>query len=107
MRSVWIVVDVTCPKRLFELSTFRTGSGVLRCHSLRPCLVANVKFMIIPSAPLSISAQALISEPVCCPIKETRRVIEGLLILRIVPLGTGFESTVSNRTRFWMHNWGT
>ena len=100
-------MDVTCPEWLFDLSTFRTGSGVLSCRNVRPCLVVNVEFMIIPSAPLSISARALISEPVCCPIKETRKVIEGLLILRIVPLGIGFKSIVSNRTRFWMHNWGT
>jgi hypothetical protein len=62
--------------------------------------------MIIPSAPLSTSARALISLPVCFPMRDTRSVIEGLLIFLIVPLGTGSEFTVSNSTTWRISNWG-
>jgi len=65
---------------------------------VRLFLVAKLWPMIIPSAQLSKSAQALISLPECFPTRDTWRVIEGLLIFQIVPLGTGSELTVSNNT---------
>jgi hypothetical protein len=79
----------------------RTGSGVLSCQSMSLCLLAKLELMIIPSAPLSTSARALISLPECFPMRDTQSVREGLLIFLIVPLGTGLESTVSNNTRLW------
>ena len=58
--------------------------------------------MIILSAPLSRRARALIFFLDCFPIKETLRVIEGDCISRMVSLGTGSESSVSNRATFRM-----
>jgi hypothetical protein len=107
MRIVWIVVERTAPDLLLDPSTFRTGSGVLSCHRVRPCFVAKLELMIIPSAPLSTSARALISLPECFPTRDTRSVIEGLLIFLIVPLGTGSEFTVSNKVTLWISNWGS
>ena len=52
---------------------------------------------MIPSAPLSSSARALISRPVCFPTNVTLSVIEGDRIFRIVSPGTGSESSVSSR----------
>jgi hypothetical protein len=63
--------------------------------------------MIIPSAPLSTSARALISLPKCFPMRDTQSMREGLLIFLIVPLGTGLESMVSNNTRLRTSNLGT
>jgi hypothetical protein len=107
MRIVWIVVERTAPDLLLDPSTFRTGSGVLSCRNVRPCFLAKLELMIIPSAPLSTSARALISLPECFPMRDTRSVIEGLLIFLIVPLGTGSESTVSNKVTLRISNWGS
>jgi hypothetical protein len=68
------------------------------------CLLAKLELIIIPSAPLSTSAHALISLPECFPMRDTWSVREGLLIFLIVPLGTGSESTVFNSTRLWTSN---
>ena len=53
--------------------------------------------MIIPSAPLSSRARALISRPVLFPTKVTLSVIEGARLFLIVSPGTGSESNVSSR----------
>jgi hypothetical protein len=53
--------------------------------------------MIIPSAPLSRSALALISLPDVFPTSVTLSVIEGDHLFRIISLGTGSESRVSSR----------
>ena len=52
---------------------------------------------MIPSAPLSRSARALISVPDFFPTSVTLSVIDGDLLFRIVSRGTGSESTVSSR----------
>ena len=56
--------------------------------------------MIIPSAPLSRRAEALISRAEIIPTRDTLRVIEGERIFRMVPLGTGSESRVSKKVTF-------
>ena len=101
-----MVVNNTAPDLLLDPSTFRTGSGFFRFLSVRLFFVAKSWFMIIPSAPLSTSARALISLPESFPMRDTRSVIEGLLIFLIVPLGTGSEFTVSNSTTWRISNWG-
>src|SRR5712672_903956 len=53
--------------------------------------------MIIPSAPLSRRALALIVLPDCVPTRRTLRVTEGDCIFCMVPLGTGSESRVSRK----------
>jgi hypothetical protein len=40
-------------------------------------------------------------------MRDTRSIIEGLLIFLIVPLGTGSESTVSNKVTLRISNWGS
>ena len=52
---------------------------------------------MIPSAPLSSKARALIFLPVFCPTRVTLSVIEGDLIFQIVSRGTGSESNVSSK----------
>jgi hypothetical protein len=101
-----MVVDSTAPDLLLDPSTFRTGSGFLSFLSMRLFFLAKLLFMIISSALLSTSACALISLPECFPMRDTRSVIEGLLIFLIVPLGTGSEFTVSNNTVRRISNWG-
>ena len=66
--------------------------------------VAKSWSMMIPSAPLSNRAQALISRPNVFPTRVTLRVIEGDRLLRIVSPGTGSESMVSNREDLFMRN---
>jgi hypothetical protein len=107
MHIVWIVVERTAPDLLLDPSMFHTGSGVLSCRKVRPCFMAKLEFIIMPSVPLSMSAHALISLPECFPTRDTRSVIEGLLIFLIVPLGTGSESTVSNKVTLQISNWGS
>ena len=85
------------PERLREPSTLRTFSGEQRVRSVRLLFLAKEWFMIIPSAPLSRRARALIVLWDFCPTRETLSVTEGDLIFRIVPLGTGSESIVSNK----------
>jgi hypothetical protein len=102
-----MVVDSTAPDLLLDLSTFRTGSGFFSSLSVRLFFLAKSLFMIIPSVPLSTSAHALISLLECFPMRDTRSVIEGLLIFLIVPLGTGSEFTVSNNTVQRISNWET
>ena len=53
--------------------------------------------MMMPSAPLSNRARALISLPVFLPTRVTLSVIEGDRLFRIVSPGTGSESSVSSR----------
>ena len=53
--------------------------------------------MIIPSAPLSSRARALISRPDFFPTRVTLSVIDGDHLFRIVSPGTGSESTVSSK----------
>jgi hypothetical protein len=74
-----------------------TGRGNLRVRRVRLCRCAKSWLMIIPSAPLSRRAEALISLADRCPTRDTLSVTEGDLILRMVPLGTGSESRVSKR----------
>ena len=52
---------------------------------------------MIPSAPLSSRARALISQPDFFPTRVTLSVIEGDLLFRIVSPSTGSESIVSSR----------
>ena len=52
--------------------------------------------MMIPSAPLSSRARALISWPVFFPTRVTLSVIEGDHLFRIVSPGTGSESNISS-----------
>ena len=52
--------------------------------------------MMIPSAPLSSRARALISQPVFFPTRVTLSVIEGDRLFRIVSPGTISESNVSS-----------
>ena len=56
--------------------------------------------MMIPSAPLSSRAFALISFPDLCPTRVTLKTMEGDRIFRIVSPGTGVESLVSNKEAF-------
>jgi hypothetical protein len=100
-------VERTAPDLLLDPSTFHTGSGVLSCRKVRPCFVAKLELIIIPSALLSMSARTLISLPECFPTRDTRSVIKGLLIFLIVPLGTGSESMVSNKVTLRISNWGS
>ena len=58
--------------------------------------------MMIPSAPLSRSALALISRPDLRPTRVTLSVIEGNHLFRIVSLGTGSESMVSSKLYLFM-----
>jgi hypothetical protein len=56
-----------------------------------------VVLIIIPSALLSSKADALISRAEDFPTRDMRIVIEGERIFRMVPLGTGSESSVSRK----------
>src|SRR5712672_4400987 len=78
-------------------STFRTGSGVRRVRRVREWFLAKVESIIIPSAPLSRRALALIVLPDCFPMRRTLRVTEGDRIFCMVPLSTGSESRVSRK----------
>jgi len=91
------VVKRIGPERLREPSTLQTFSGERRVRSVRLLFLAKEWFMIIPSAPLSRRARALIVLWDFCPTRKTLSVTEGDLIFRIVPLGTGSESIVSNK----------
>jgi hypothetical protein len=102
-----MVVDSTAPDLLLDPSMFCTGSGFFSSLSVRLFFLAKSLFMIIPSAPLSTSMRALISLPECFPMRDTRSMIEGLLIFLTVPLGTGSEFMVSNNTVRRISNWGT
>ena len=99
-------MEETAPALLLEPSTFLTGRGFLSCHRVSSWRFAKLELMIIPSVPLSNSVRALISLPECFPTRDTQSIIEGLLIFRIVPLGTGSELTVSNNFTFWTSKWG-
>ena len=57
--------------------------------------------MIIPSAPLSRRAEALIVLWDRWPIRETLSMTEGDLMFFIVSLGTGSELIVSRRDKHW------
>ena len=83
-----------------EPSTFLTGNGVRRVRSVKAFLTAKSWLMIIPSAPLSRRARALICLPDCFPIKDTLIITERERILHIVPRGTGSESSVLNKVMF-------
>jgi hypothetical protein len=61
------------------------------------CFVAKAESTMIPSAPLSRSARALISLPDVFPTKVTLSVINGDHLFQIVSRGTGSESRVSSR----------
>ena len=89
------------PERFREPSTFRTFSGERRVRRVRLLFRAKDWFIIMPSAPLSRRARALIVFWDFCPTRETLSVTEGDLIFRIVPLGTGSESIVSNKESSW------
>ena len=52
--------------------------------------------MMIPSAPLSIRAHVLISQPALFPTRVTLSVIEGDRLFHIVSPGTGSESNISS-----------
>src|SRR3979490_583233 len=97
IRTVWMVVKRIGPELFMVPSTFRTGRGVRRVLRVRECFLAKVESIIIPSAPLSRRALALIFLPDCFPIRRTLRVTEGDRIFRMVPLGTGSESRVSRK----------
>src|SRR6266404_5759639 len=56
--------------------------------------------MMIPSAPLSSGAFALISFPDLCPTRVTLKTMEGDRIFQIVSPSTGVESLVSNKEAF-------
>jgi hypothetical protein len=95
------------PALFVDPSILQTGRGVLSCQSMSLCLLAKLKLMIIPFAPLSTSACALISLPECFFMRDTWSVREGLLIFLIVPLDTGSECMVSNNTRLQTSNLDT
>src|SRR5712664_2836151 len=57
--------------------------------------------MMIPSAPLSSRALALISFPDLCPTRVTLKTMGGDRIFQIVSPGTGVESRVSNKEALW------
>src|SRR6267154_5885083 len=101
-----MVVEETALALLLEPSTFWTGRGFLSCCRVSLWHFAKLELIIIPSAPLFNSVHALISLPECFPTRDTQSVIEGLLIFRIVPLGTGSELMVSNNFTFWTSKWG-
>ena len=61
MRMVWMVVERIGPDLLGEPSTFLTGKGVFRVLRVSLCFRAKAVLIIIPSAPLSRRAEALIS----------------------------------------------
>ena len=91
-----MVVKRMEPHLLSVPSTFLTGSGVTKDRNVSLCFLAKSWSGIIPSAPLSSSARALISRPDFFPIRDTLNVIEGERLFRIVSPGTGSESNVSN-----------
>jgi hypothetical protein len=93
------MVDRIASALFVDPSMLWTDKGVLSYQSVSLCLLAKLKLMIIPSAPLLTSAHALISLPKCFPMRDTQSVREELLIFLIVPLGIGLESTVSNNIR--------
>lgn len=95
MRIVWMVVKRMGPALLEEPSTFLTGNGCFKVRRVSLFFWAKVVLIIIPSAPLSRRAEALIFFWDCFPTRDTLSVTEGALIFRIVPLGTGSESKVS------------
>src|ERR1700691_1410256 len=97
MRMRWIVVYRTAPLLFGVPSTFLTGRGVTRVRNVNLFLVAKSLSMIIPSAPLSSRARALISRPDFFPTRVTLSVIDGDRLFRIVSPGTGSESTVSSK----------
>src|SRR3979490_958859 len=97
IRTVWMVVNRIGPELFMVPSTLRTGRGVRRVLRVRECFLAKVESIIIPSAPLSRRALALIFLPDCFPIRRTLRVTEGDRIFHMVPLGTGSESRVSRK----------
>ena len=88
------------PDLLEEPSTFLTGRGCFRVRRVKVCRVAKAVLIIIPSAPLSSRVDALISCAEVFPIRDTRSVIEGERIFRMVPLGTDSEFTVSRKVTF-------
>jgi hypothetical protein len=81
MQIVWIVVKQIGPALFEELSTFLTGRGCFKVRRVNACHLAKVVLMIIPSAPLSSKAEALISREEDFPTRDTLRVIEGDRIL--------------------------
>ena len=93
-----MVVERMGLAQFMDLSTFFTGRGEQkRVHRVSLCCFAKSWLMIIPSALLLRRARALIF---CCDLRPTRKtlnVMDGDLILRIVPHGTGEESTVSKK----------
>jgi hypothetical protein len=88
------------PDLLEEPSTFLMGKGCFKVRRVKSWRVAKAVLIIIPSAPLLSKADALISRAEDFPTRDTRRVIEGEHIFRMVPLGTGSESRVSKKVMF-------
>jgi hypothetical protein len=88
------------PALLEEPSTFLTGRGCFRVRRVKACWLAKAVLIIIPSAPLSSRADALISRAEVFPTRVTFSVMEGEHIFRMVPLGTGSESRVSRKVTF-------
>ncbi len=66
-------------------------------HSVNWCFFAKAWSMMIPSAPLSNRALALICLPDVLPTRATQSVTEGDLLFRIVSPGTGLESNISSK----------
>ena len=91
------MVCLTVPCLFNVPSTFRAGMGCKRVRRVRLFRCAKSWSMMIPSAPLSRRAFALISRPDFRPTRVTLSVIEGDRVFRIVSLGTGSESTVSSK----------
>ena len=87
----------TAPCWFGDPSTFCTGMGLVSVRKVSLFLCAKRWSIIIPSAPLSSKARALISRPDTCPTSVTLSVIDGERIFRIVSRGTGSESKVSSK----------
>ena len=77
-------------------SMFLTGRGFTRVLRVNWFLVAKSWSMMIPSAPLSSRAHALISWPVFFPTRVTLSMIEGDHLFWMVSPCTGSESNVSS-----------
>jgi hypothetical protein len=92
-----IVVYRTDPLLLSVPSTFLTGSGLTRVLRVSLFCQAKSSSIIIPSAPLSSRACALISRPDFFPTRVTLSTMEGDRLFHIVSPGTGSESIVSSR----------
>jgi hypothetical protein len=97
-----MVIKQMGPALLDEPSTFLTGNRCFKVRRVSLCFGTKVVLIIIPSAPLSRRAEALIFFWNRFLTRNTLSMTEGALIFHIVPLDTGLESKVSKRVMQWI-----